>query len=191
MFAFHQWGFSSGSGDRIPVPAETDRHVSLGIPSLPDTSSSSSSSLPHGLQLLHRNERGRYLCSCSSGRQVALRRSRITTCVSLNCTAVEQSPILRIAFCLKRTCLVLLTTETLQCCSLSIVCQELPISRTKTDKLTRTCFGFGPLWWAHQPPHGLVSAITVLFVEAVPATWTRAQEKTQSTHCLQRFSKSN
>lgn len=31
MFAFHQCGFSSGSGDRIPVPAETDQHVSLAI----------------------------------------------------------------------------------------------------------------------------------------------------------------
>lgn len=46
MLAFHQWGFSSGSGDRIPVPAETHQHVSLAILALPDTSSSSSSSLP-------------------------------------------------------------------------------------------------------------------------------------------------
>lgn len=72
MLAFHQWGFSSGSGDRIPVPAETDQHVSLAILALPDTSSSSSSSLLHGLQLLHCNERGRRLCSCSRGRQVTL-----------------------------------------------------------------------------------------------------------------------
>ena len=35
MLAFHQWGFSSGSGDRIPVPAETDQHVSLTILALP------------------------------------------------------------------------------------------------------------------------------------------------------------
>lgn len=72
MLAFHQCGFSSGSGDRIPVPAETHRHISLPILALPGTSSSSSSSLQHGLQLLHPNDRGWQLCSCAGGRQVAV-----------------------------------------------------------------------------------------------------------------------
>lgn len=41
-----------------------------------------------------------------------------------------------------------------------------------TDETRLTCFSLGPLGRAHQSPHGLVSAVTVLFVEAVPASWT-------------------
>lgn len=77
MFAFHQWGFSSGSGDRIPVPAETERRVSLPILTSPrDTVSSYSSD---ELQLLQSNDWWRPLCSYGRGRQVALFCCNFTT----------------------------------------------------------------------------------------------------------------
>lgn len=39
-------------------------------------------------------------------------------------------------------------------------------------KVRPTGFGLRPLGRAHQPPHGLISAVAVLFVEAVPAACT-------------------
>ncbi len=51
-----------------------------------------------------------------------------------------------------------------------------------TDELTLTCFSLGPLGWAHQPPHGLVSAVAVLLVEAVPAAWTWTHKKNNMDH---------
>lgn len=36
-----------------------------------------------------------------------------------------------------------------------------------------TCFGLGPIGRAHQPPRGLVAAVTVLLVEAVPPSCTQ------------------
>lgn len=67
----------------------TCRDRSLAILALPDTSSSHSSSLPHGLQLLRYSKRGKHLCPFNSGRQVTLYRSYIMTGCLCNNAADE------------------------------------------------------------------------------------------------------